>query len=253
MRGSLAGRILVALLVSCVAAAGFYWFFLRNPRPDVAQTGRIEADFSRLENGDAPTNFDTGQAAIISNNPQDPGSNFVVREGKLTYSPTREGIAAAAYGTPDMGSPVTGIGARWVFEPRTDVRAGAVGLYVSQENLSTLPSVVPPIPVHFIATPINWYLAVKKDDITPLELIAAGEFSDPLKVDGTTAYEANLKIEGSKVTINLPDGTERRVNDARVSQWKGNYASFTVWSNDGLKDSVGAFEKVWATSGPGGK
>jgi hypothetical protein len=251
MRGSIVGRILVALVATCLVAAGLYWGFLRDGESDAARGTRVELDFSRLQNGAAPTNFDTGQPAVISQNPDDPGSNFVVRDGKLTFAPTKDGVAAAAYTTPDMGAAVTGIGARWVFEPRDDPRSGAIGLQVSRATQPQLPSVVPPVPIHFIATPINWNLSVKKDDATPLEPIAAGDFKEPLKVDGTTAYEADISIDGGRVTIKLPDGTERRVDDARVSQWRGNYASFSVWSNDGLTEAVGGFEKIWATTIPG--
>src|SRR5262249_7456482 len=140
--GPLVTRIVVALVVSCLVAGVLYWVFLRHDKPDISN--KAELDFSQIkQNGAPPAVFDTGQPAIISNNPTDPGSNFFVADGKLTYSPTKDGIAAAAYGTSDMGAPVSGIGARFVFEPKSEARTGAIGLYVSQKNLATLPSVVP--------------------------------------------------------------------------------------------------------------
>ena len=75
----------------------------------------------------------------------------------------------------------------------------------------------------------------------------------PLTVDGATTYQASMSIDGSRATINLPDGSRRNLNDARISQWRGNYATFGVYSNSGLNDSVGAFEAIWATSIPGDK
>ncbi len=55
-------------------------------------------------------------------------------------------------------------------------------------------------------------------------------------------------MNGETATIELPDGDRQEVRDPRISEWQGNYATFEVYSNDGLVDSVGAFERVWADS-----
>jgi hypothetical protein len=249
VRGSVVVRILAALVVTCVAAAGLWFAFLRHDKPEGANA---ELDFSRIhEDASPPDRFDTGQKAIISNNPTDSGSNYVVRDGKLTYDPTKDGPAGAAYST-DMRAPITRIGARWVFEPRGINTSGAVSLSISQSVQPEAPWVVPPIPIQFVVTPINWHLALQKDFGSPRVDIAAEPFKDPLKVDGSTASEVDITIDEGSVTIKLPDGSLRHYRDARIAQWKGNYASFGLYSNNGATDSVGGFEKIWAATGPGG-
>lgn len=242
----------MALLATCLVAAAVYWAFLRNDAPQASGV-RAELDVARIENGPAPTNFDTGQPASVSHTRDDPGSNLVVRDGKLTFNPTKDGVAAAYFGTPDMSAPITGMGARWVFVPRADTSAGSVSMIVAHGEDSARAAVVPPVPVQFVVTPINWNLSIKRDNASPLEPIAAGSFTTPLAVDGSTAYEASVAIDGSVVTVNLPDGDRRTVNDARVAQWRGNYASFGLYSNNGLRDSVGGFVKVWASSAREGR
>lgn len=248
---TLAGRVVVALIVTCIAAVVIWYAFLRNDKPDAGTS--VKLDFSGLsQNSAPPAVFDTGQPAVISNNPIDPGSNFTIRDGKLTYAPTKDGPAGAAYST-DMRAPVTGIGARWVWEPRGDNNSGALSLSVSHAVQPDAPWIVPPIPVQFIVTPINWHLALLKDFGSQREDIAEEPFKDPLKVDGSTAYEVEIAIDGENVTIKLPDGSQRHYRDARVAQWKGNFASFGLYSNNGMTDSIGAFEKIWATSGTAGR
>ena len=247
MISSVAGRMVIALVATCVMATALYWGFLRNDDPTTLQGTRVALDFARLENGPAPTHFDTGQPATISRSPDDPGENFVVRDGKLTYDPAKDASAAAYFSSPDLGAPVTRIGARWVFTPRGDGH-GAVALVVSHRAFDKRPWLETPFPIHFVVTPINWNLSVKKDLTSDLEFIAADSFAEPLKEDGATTYEADLSIDGDAVTIDLPDGTKRTVSDPRVSQWQGNFATFELYSNNGITDSVGGFQNIWAES-----
>ena len=252
MTSSFVGRLALALLATCVVAATLYLVFLRNEDPSIYES-RVELGVARLENGPPPTHFDTGQQAAISRDPGNPGSDFVIRDGKLTISPTKAGSAAAYYSSPDLGAPIDGIGARWVFLPQGNEN-GAIGLVVSQ-NLdgNSYPPIASPLPIHFVVTPINWNLAVKRSAEEKLEVVGAGEFAEPLRVDGTTAYEVSLSIDGSRVTVSLPDGTQRIINDPRIAQWQGNFATFEVYVDDGLTASLGGFEEIWATSSEDGQ
>jgi hypothetical protein len=231
-------------------AAALYWGVIRDDGPH-SGSARVELNVSRLENGPAPTHFDTGQPALISSVPDDPGATLVVDSHKLTFAPGKPGEAAAFYGSPDMEGPITGLGLRWVFQPRADLSAGAVSLVVAHGSLATPPALVPPFPLQIVLTPINWNLSVKKDYATLPEPIAAGNFDPPLAVDGVTSFEATVSIDGSVVTLNLPGGTKRVVNDARVAQWQGNYAAFGLYVNNAQSDSIGGLEKMWATSRKG--
>ena len=240
-------RILFALLATALVAGALYWGFLRDDKTTAPAGMRVELDFSRLENATSPTTFDTGQEAVLSQGTDDPGSAFVVSDGRMRFAPTREGPAAAYLTTPDLGAPVTSLGAKWVFQPRGGT-SGAMSLLVSRGVRPAAPPIVPPIPVHYVVTPTNWNFGVWKEYTSGLEVIAAGQFEQPLAQDGSTVYETNLEIDGSRVTINLPDGDRRIVNDPRISQWRGNFASFESYANNGLTDSAAAFEDVWATS-----
>ena len=68
----------------------------------------------------------------------------------------------------------------------------------------------------------------------------------PLHEDGRTAYEARVTIDGAQVTVDLP-GTHKTISDPRFSEWQGSFATFELYSNNGATDSIGAFEKIWAT------
>jgi hypothetical protein len=244
------GRLGLAVLVTCAVAAALYWFVLRDDAPPPGGT-RVELDVSRLENGPAPTHFDTGQQAVISSLPDDPGATLVVDDHKLTFAPRKPGESAAFYGSPDMEGPITRLGLRWVFQPRADLSAGAVSLVVAHGSEGTPPALLPPFPLQLVLTPINWNLSVKKDNATPPEPIAVGNFDPPLAADGTTSFEASVSIDGSVVTLDLPRRTKRVLNDARVAQWEGNYAAFGLYVNNALSDSIGGLEKMWATSRKG--
>jgi hypothetical protein len=247
MRSGLIGRLAVALLATCLLAGVLYWVFLRSDTQ--ADNGtRAELNVTRLQNGPAPTQFDTGQTATISSSPLDPGANMSIRDGRLTFDPTKAGAVAAFYASPDMQGSITKLGARWVYEPRGNPTTGSISMIVSHGTTATPPAVLSPVAISLVVTPVNWNASLKKDDGSQPIPVAVGEFNPPLAVDGTTSYEASLSIDGSRLTINLPDGDRRNVNDARIAQWQGSYAVFGLYSNDGLTDSVGGFQEIWATS-----
>lgn len=245
--GSRVVPILLAITLTAVLALVLWWGFARDGHADSAGI-RVSLDVSRVADGPPPTRFDTGQIATSSKWLTDPGSNFMVRNGRLTYQPTTNEVSAAYLSTPDIGAAVTSLGATWVFAPGKGT-FGAITLLVSRGIREPIPPVVPPIPIHFVVTAVNWNLSVGTDEATPLETIAAGDFKEPLKEDNATSYSASIYIDGEEATINLPDGNKRIVKDSRILEWQGNFATFEVYSNFGLSDSIGAFEQVWANSG----
>src|SRR5215211_388836 len=136
-------RVLFAIVLTGIAAFGLYWGFLRDNRAETGAGMRVELDFTKLPDGPAPTQFDTGQPALSSESPTDPGSSFVVRNGALTYKPTTDDTTAAYFSTPDMGAPVSSLGARWLIQPGEGTN-GAVALAVSQGVQKSIPQPVPP-------------------------------------------------------------------------------------------------------------
>ncbi|MGH3959088.1 hypothetical protein [Mycobacterium sp.] len=201
-----------------------------------------------MPNGPAPDHFDGGQPATVVSSPDDPGDQLGIQHGRLTYRPTTHETAFAYFSSPDLGSSVKSIGARFAFRPGSGT-PGAISLVVSRGIEKRVPPMVKPLPINFVVTPINWNISVSRSDNVPMEVVAAGGFQQPLREDGST-YEARLVIDGAQVTVDLP-GTHRIVTDPRFSEWQGSFATFGLFSNHGATDSIGAFEKIWATGNKG--
>ena len=246
--GTQVAGVVLAVLLTAILAVALWWGFLRDGELAAAQGTKVELDFAAIPDGAPPNNFDTGQPLVLSESPTDPGADFVVQNGRLTYRPTRDGSAAAYLSSPDLGAPVNSLGARWVFQPGGGGH-GAVALVVSRGIQDGYPPTLAPLPIHFVATAINWNLSILRDEGGQLEPIAAASFEEPLREDGATAYSVTIDIEGDSAKIQLPDGGQRVVRDPRISQWQGHFATFEAYANNGLTDSIGAFENVWADSG----
>lgn len=240
------GPIVLAVALIVALTGALWWGFQRDGSDDRSGS-HVYFDFTSVSDGPPPARFDTGQRADYSTSTTDPGSDFTVRGGLLTYRPTINQVSAAYLSTPDMGSPVASLGASWVFSPGRGTY-GAVALLVSRGTQKAMPPIVPPVAVHFVATAVNWTLAVAKDEKSSLETIAAGRFEKPLREDGVTSYAVSIRLDRDQATVELPDGDSHVVTDPRIWQWRGNFATFEVYSNYGLTDSIGAFTGVWARS-----
>jgi hypothetical protein len=239
------GQIVFAVALAVLVAVTLWWGFLRENVPTGAAGIRVQSDFTAMPDGPAPDHFEGGQPAIALSSPDDPGDQLRIQHGRLTYQPTTQGSATAYFSSPDLGSSVKSMGARFVFRPGSGTR-GAIGLVVSRGIDKRFPPIIRPLPIHFVVTPINWYIAVARSDGAPLEVVAADFLQHPLREDGQTVYEARLTIDGAQVTVDVP-GTHQRVNDPRFSEWQGSFVTFELWSNHGATDSIGGFEKIWAT------
>ncbi len=240
-----AAQIVLAVVLAVIVAVTLWWGFVREHAPLGPPGIRVEADFTNTPDGPAPHGFDGGQPATIVASPDDAGDRLRVEHGRLTYRPTTQGSAGAFFSSPDLGSSVKGIGARFVFRPGSGT-LGAITLVVSRGIGNGVPPMTRPLAINFVVTPINWNIAVSRTDTSPLEVIGANSFKRPLNADGVTAYDARLTIDGDQVTVDLP-GTHQVVTDPRFSEWQGSFATFELFSNHGATDSIGAFEKIWAT------
>jgi hypothetical protein len=237
-------QVAFALVLAAVVAVALWWGFLREHAPMAARGIRVSADFAALPNGPAPDSFAGGQAATVVTS-SDP---LKVQDGRLTYQPTTAG-SAAFFSTPDLGSSVKNMGARFVFRssggagPGTQ---GAIALVVSRGIENRVPPMINPLAVQLVVTPINWNISVLRSDNATLDVVAADFFPQPLREDGVTSYEARVTIDGAQVTLDLP-GTHRIVSDPRFSEWQGSFATFELYSDHGTTDSIGAFQKIWAS------
>jgi hypothetical protein len=238
-------QVAFALVLAVIVAVTLWWGFLREHAPMGAPGIRVQANFTNMPDGPAPDHFDGGQPAAVVASSDGPGDQLRIQHGRLTYRPTTQGTAIAYFSSPDLGSSVKSMGARFVFRPGSGTW-GAITLVVSRGIDQRVPPVIRPLPINFVMTPINWNISVARTDNAPLEVVAAGEFQQPLREDGQTPYEARLTIDGAQVTVDLP-GTHKLVTDPRFSEWQGSFATFELFSNHGATDSIGAFEKIWAT------
>ncbi|MEV0672713.1 hypothetical protein [Mycobacterium sp. NPDC050441] len=240
-------QIAFAVLLAVTVTGALWMGFVRGRAPVAAQGISVEATFTGMPNGPAPDRFDGGEPARVAGTPEDPGARPRLLGGRLTYQPTGEELAAGFFSTPDLGAPVRSLGTRFVFQPGSGTK-GAVALVVSRDIGSEFPPTIRPLPVHFVLTPVNWNVSVTHSTGDPLTVIAAGDFPLPLAEDGSTVYEAGLTISGSELTLDLPQGVHRIISDPRISEWQGSYASFELFANHGLTDSLPALEKVWASA-----
>lgn len=234
-----------ALMLAVIVAVALWWGFLRENAPMGTSGIRVQADFTAMSDGPAPDHFDGGQPATMVVSPDDPGDQLRIHSGRLTYQPTTQHTAAAYFSSPDLGSSVKSMGARFVFRPGPGT-GGAIGLAVSRGIDKRVPPVVGSVSIHLVVTPINWNISVVRTDKAPQEVVVADSFPQPLRRDGQTVYEARVTIDGAQVTVDLP-GVHKVLTDPRFSEWQGSFVTFELFSNHGATDSIGAFDKFWAT------
>ena len=138
-RDGTAVQVVFALMLAVIVGAALWWGFLRENAPMGAQGIRVQADFTAMPDGPAPDYFDGGQPATVLVSPDERGDQLRIQHGRLSYQPTTQGTAAAFFSSPDLGSSVEGMGARFVFRPVSGYawRNRAYGVARHQERLST--------------------------------------------------------------------------------------------------------------------
>lgn len=213
-------------------------------RADGDLVTQARVDFTQYPDGPAPRQFGPGEASVRTSPSDDSGAQLRVMDGKLTNMPMVEGGTAGYYTTPNLGGPVTELGARWVFIPRGGT-PGTMAMLVSQTALDV------PFAVHLVITPGTWSFGVWPPHGDPegkLQVLQSEAFTAPLEQDGVHVYEARVTIEGERVELDLPDGQQRVIKDPRIAQWAGNFATFEAYSDHGLTDSRVGFTAAWADS-----
>jgi len=237
--------VVCALVISVVLYAGL----VRNDAEPVPSSS-VSLDFSALPDGDLPGDFADGAPATNSNDHVPPASRMRIVDGAMTFAPTEPGTVAGYLSTPDLLSPVTGMRAKWVFRPGKGTM-GAIALVVSKGiKADQFPPLTPPISIHLVVTPVNWNLAVQNPSQDQgLQYVGQGFLKAELETDGKTEYDVGVRIDQGTATIDLPDGTSATVKDPRISQWRGNFATFEIFANHGSTDANGAFREIWAASG----
>jgi len=207
--------------------------------------------FTDLPDGPAPSTYAGGPTTISPRDvPSDPGAKFHIKDGKLTVDPTKPDSPASYFTTPNLGTPVVAIGAKWTFTRRAGSPGGAMGLVVSDTIFR------PPFPIHLSVGTDKWGYGIwpplDGEKIPDLIILAGGVFDPPLKDDGVTVYESEVILDGEQATIRLPDGNRRIVKDKRIAEWAGNYATFEAFAKNALTDAVVGFTEIWTRRAPAG-
>lgn len=201
-------------------------------------------NFTHLPNGDAPTTFGKGTATVTTTPAGDPSARFHVQDGLLTTAPTAEGPTASYLTSASLGTPVTNLGASWVFT-QGDGQSASMLLFVSQKLIS------PPYALRLQITQVGWSVGVQSAgelNGSEGEILASARFSSPLKNDGKTAYRFSVSIAGERVEVELPTGERQVVRDRRFADWAGSFVTFGSFQPDGASGSGIGFADVWAES-----
>lgn len=96
--------------------------------------------------------------------------------------------------------------------------------------------------IHFVIVPGLWTVNVYEAGAASA-VIATGNHN--LAIDGTV-YAAAVRLDGSDtIVLELPDGSERQVTDARFSERSGKYVAIEAYAFPGSgQDVVTRFESV---------
>ncbi|MGV9827815.1 hypothetical protein [Gordonia sp. NPDC003429] len=163
-------------------------------------------------------------------------------DGTLTNAPASPAGVAGYYTTSNLGAPIREIGADWRFWSRDGGGDdGAMALVVSQNGKE------PPLPVHLVITPTQWWFGVWPPGQYPgLQVIDQGRFFTPLAVDRAVTLHTAVRINGEQAQVSLPDGSFATIRDSRIAKWLGPYATFEVFAKNGTRDPAVGFSKIWA-------
>ncbi|MGV9860906.1 hypothetical protein ACWDTD_19950 [Gordonia sp. NPDC003425] len=204
----------------------------------------MEIDFSTLPDGVPPKTFGPGPAIQWGTPPDNPGSRLRVVDGMLTNSPESTDGVAGYYTTSNLGASIKEIGAYWSFWPRNGGGDdGAMALLVSQNGKG------PPLPVHLVITPTEWWFGVwPPGEKSRLDVIRQGRFVTPLAVDRTATLYTSVRLGGERAQVSLPDGTFETIRDRRIAKWSGSYATFEVFAKNGTSDPAVGFSRIWAVA-----
>jgi len=140
----------------------------------------------------------------------------------------------------------------WKTSPGTgdDPGPGVAALGIGDRQANPLIGQPPRLSCHLIVRKDGWSYGVSPGTMTKGSMtlfpIAGGQFSPPLRDDGTTTYRAQVQIKGDSVHLELPDGSAHDFSDPRVAAWSGRYAFFEAFAQNGRDDGRVGITRVWA-------
>lgn len=234
--------LLSAALVLIVSTISGCSHSQKQPYPEA------RLNFTKMPDGDAPTMFGNSHATVTTTPSGDPSARFHIQNGLLTTTPTVDGPTASYLTSASLGTPVTNLGAGWVFTDATGPSASVL-LFVSQNVIS------PPYALRLQITRVGWSVGVQSAgelNANDGEILASARFATPLKDDGKTTYRFSVSLAGERVELELPTGERQVVRDRRFADWAGSYVTFGSFQPNGASGSRIGFADVWAESRMGG-
>lgn len=148
--------------------------------------------------------------------------------------------AGVGYAMTDLGVVPTRMGASVLFEP------GAPGAVITMLVSAGPGPNLADLGVRYAFDAVGWTVQVRQAGESPPPTVAAGRFDPPLRTDGSTIYDAEVRIEGKTLTITGPDGGVVRAADRRIgANLSGNVGWGVLRPDDAQARPV--ISRVWAT------
>jgi lysophospholipase L1-like esterase len=211
-------------------------------REQAVPLSELFTDFFGLSS--PPATAKTGQALGYVGS----GSPAVMANGRL-YAANGSGVKALYARSADLGSPVHHLGARFVFKAGSGGTSGLVCLGITTEMVTGgfTPTSID-MPLHVWSTRSTWAITIwdGSNHGGPAQVIlASGSYPIALDADDVTQYEIEAWINGTTITVRLPDGTIRTASNAKVASYAGNFAFFESMRSDATDDTAG-ISHIWA-------
>lgn len=199
---------------------------------------------------------DTGQATTTLTATGGSGTGAAARilNGRWGNTAGGTGSVATYRGFAEPG-PVTRIGARFSFDnegggTRT-TQNGSMTLGIMNEAISSPvgASSSGRVGVHFVISPGQWTFSTINFATGFSDPLGQGYFSDLLRKDGVTQYEAEVYVSGNTATLVLPDGQIASITNANIGAWSGAFGFVECYSLVGGTDNLTWFHDYWADYG----
>ena len=169
------------------------------------------------------------------------GGGPTIAAGAFTHGRPRA-ADAATYLTTDVAGPVRRIGAAARFTGGAN--NGVIALLVTGAPVPADGSApAPSAAVHFVADAQGWSYGVWRAGDDAQDVLASGRYRTPITL-GAASFE--VRLDGDRATVILPDGTAVTVTDPRIADNGGPVATWELYESSPVARPA-AFTAVWAS------
>lgn len=167
------------------------------------------------------TPADTGQDWFMAEGATD--ARMTIINGKLTNADT---ASKAGYAQANLGANVTHLGGTFTLRAGTGGANGRAAFIVWQTPMLN-PAIVPNTGCHLTIGETTWSFGVYEDGV--LTTLNSGAFVEALTCDDETVYSCDIALSGTTATIDLPDGAQQVITDARIASLAGYYVCYETY------------------------